>query len=48
VPRHARRAAGQFAAAPLIHGPIAWQQFWLYSGVVILVIAVAMFIATAA
>jgi MFS family permease len=39
-------AAGQFAAAPLIHGPIAWQQFWLYSGVVILVIAVAMFIAT--
>jgi len=39
-------AAGQFAAAPLIHGPIAWQQFWLYSGVAILVIAVAMFIAT--
>src|SRR5258705_492379 len=39
-------AAGQFAAAPLIHGPIAWQQFWLYAGVVILVIAVAMFIAT--
>ena len=38
-------AAGQFAAAPLIHGPIAWQQFWLYSGVVILVIAVAMFMA---
>jgi MFS family permease len=39
-------AAGQFAAAPLIHGPLAWQQFWLYSGVVILVIAVAMFVAT--
>ena len=39
-------AAGQFAAAPLIHGPIVWQQFWLYSGVVILVIAVAMFVAT--
>src|SRR6266853_2847310 len=39
-------AAGQFAAAPLIHGPIPWQQFWLYSSVVILVIAVAMFIAT--
>jgi MFS family permease len=39
-------AAGQFVAAPLIHGPIDWQQFWLYSGVVILVIAVAMFIAT--
>jgi MFS family permease len=39
-------AAGQFVAAPLIHGPIDWQQFWLYSGGVILVIAVAMFIAT--
>jgi len=39
-------AAGQFAAAPLIHGAIDWQQFWLYSGVVILVIAVTMFIAT--
>ena len=39
-------AAGQFAAAPLIHGPLAWQQFWLWSGVVILVIAVAMFIVT--
>ena len=32
--------------APLIHGPIGWQQFWFYSGVVTLVIAVAMFIAT--
>jgi len=39
-------AAGQFAAAPLIHGPIDWQQFWFYSGAVILVIAAAMFIAT--
>jgi MFS family permease len=39
-------AAGQFVAAPLIHGPIDWRQFWLYSGVVILVIAVAMFFAT--
>jgi len=39
-------AAGQFAAAPLIHGPIDWRQFWLYSGMVILLIAVAMFVAT--
>jgi MFS family permease len=39
-------AAGQFVAAPLIHGPLDWRQFWLCSGVVILVIAVAMFIAT--
>src|SRR5882757_4694393 len=39
-------AAGQFAVAPLIHGPLGWQQFWFYSGAVILVIAVAMVIAT--
>jgi MFS family permease len=39
-------SAGQFATAPLIHGPLGWQQFWFYSGVVTLVIAVAMFIAT--
>src|SRR5271165_5177637 len=23
-------SAGQFVVAPLIHGPITWQQFWLY------------------
>jgi len=39
-------AAGQFAAGPLIHGPIDWQQFWIYAGVVTLIIAVAMFIVT--
>jgi MFS family permease len=39
-------AAGQFVAAPLIHGPINWQQFWFYSGAVVLVIAVAMFVVT--
>jgi MFS family permease len=39
-------ASGQFAVAPLIHGPIDWRQFWFYSGATILVIAVAMFIAT--
>src|SRR6202795_3934257 len=39
-------AAGQFVTAPLIHGPIAWQQFWLYAGVVTLLIAVAMYVAT--
>ncbi len=39
-------AAGQFAAAPLIHGPIDWRQFWFYSGMMILAIAVAMFLAT--
>jgi MFS family permease len=39
-------AAGQFVTAPLIHGPIAWQQLWIYAGVVTLVIAVAMYVAT--
>jgi MFS family permease len=39
-------AAGQFVVAPLIHGPLEWQQFWVYAGVVSLLIAVAMFVAT--
>jgi MFS family permease len=38
-------AAGQFVVAPLIHGPIVWEQFWIYAGLVIAVIAVAIFIA---
>lgn len=39
-------AAGQFVTAPLIHGPLTWQQFWIYSSVVTLLIAVAIFIVT--
>jgi MFS family permease len=39
-------SAGQFAVAPLVHGPIAWQQFWIYAGMVTLVIAVALLVAT--
>src|SRR6266702_6596998 len=39
-------SAGQFVTAPLIHGPIAWQQFWIYAGVLTLLIAVAMLIVT--
>jgi len=39
-------SAGQFVVAPLIHGPLEWQQFWVYAGVVSLLIAVAMFVAT--
>jgi MFS family permease len=39
-------AAGQFVVAPLTHGPLEWQQFWVYAGVVTLPIAVAMFITT--
>jgi MFS family permease len=39
-------SAGQFGVAPLIHGSLAWQQFWIYAGVIILFIAAAMYIAT--
>jgi MFS family permease len=39
-------AAGQFVTAPLIHGPLDWRQFWIWAGVVTLLIAVAMFVAT--
>ena len=39
-------AAGQFVVAPLIHGPLEWQQFWVYAGAVTLLIAVAMVIVT--
>jgi MFS family permease len=39
-------SAGQFVTAPLIHGPIPWQQFWLYSGIVTLLIAAAMYVVT--
>jgi MFS family permease len=39
-------AAGQLAVAPLIHGPITWQHFWLYGGIVTLVIALAMALVT--
>ena len=39
-------SAGQFVVAPLIHGPLDWQQFWIFAGAATLVIAVAMFIVT--
>jgi len=39
-------SAGQFVAAPLIHGPMPWQHLWFYAGLITLVIAVAMLIAT--
>ncbi|MGF6604035.1 MFS family permease [Paraburkholderia sp. GAS448] len=41
-------SAGQFAVAPLIHGLITWQQFWWLSGLVILLIAALVLIATPA
>jgi MFS family permease len=39
-------SAGQFVVAPLTHGSHEWQQFWVYAGVITLLIAVAMFVAT--
>jgi MFS family permease len=39
-------SAGQFAVAPLIHGSITWQEFWLYAGLVTLVIALALVVVT--
>jgi len=39
-------SAGQFAVAPLVHGPITWQQFWIYAGVVTFVIAIALLFVT--
>jgi len=39
-------SAGQFVVAPLIHGTLAWPQFWLIGGVVTAVLAVLVFVAT--
>ncbi|MFG1244243.1 MFS transporter [Xanthobacter versatilis] len=39
-------AAGQFAVAPLIHGVLSWQQFWIFGGIVAAVIAVAVVLVT--
>lgn len=38
--------AGQFAVSPLVHGVITWQDFWLYSGALVAVLAVITFFAT--
>src|ERR1700733_3394114 len=39
-------SAGQFVVAPLVHGPISWQQFWLFAGIVVLGIAAALVVVT--
>jgi MFS family permease len=39
-------SAGQFAVGPLVHGTINWQQFWIYAGIVTLVIAAIMLMVT--
>lgn len=32
--------AGQFVVGPLVHGVITWQEFWIYAGVLMLVLSV--------
>ena len=39
-------AAGQFAVGPIITSGLPWQKFWLYSAVVVLIVAVVLFFAT--
>jgi len=39
-------AAGQFAVAPMIHGVLPWQQFWIFGGVAAAVLALIVFIVT--
>jgi MFS family permease len=39
-------SAGQFVVAPLVHGPISWQQFWLYAGITALAVAVVLVVVT--
>ncbi|MBV5328049.1 MAG: MFS transporter [Chlorobium sp.] len=39
-------SAGQFAVSPMIHSILSWQDFWLYSGAVVAVLAVITFFAT--
>ena len=41
-------SAGQFAVGPMIHGLITWQEFWIYAGAALAVIAVVVLIATPA
>ena len=39
-------SAGQFAVGPMIHGLITWEQFWIFAGLALLAVAVAVAIAT--
>ena len=36
--------AGQFVVGPLVHGPISWQAFWIYAGVMLGVLSAAVLI----
>ena len=39
-------SAGQFAVGPMIHGLISWQEFWIFSGIAQLIVALVVLIAT--
>jgi MFS family permease len=39
-------AAGQFAVAPLIHGVLPWQQFWIFGGVAAAALALLVLVVT--
>jgi MFS family permease len=39
-------AAGQFAVAPMIHGVLPWQQFWIFGGVAAAVLGLVVFFIT--
>jgi MFS family permease len=41
-------SAGQFAVGPMIHGFITWQQFWIFAGIALLVVAAVVLLATQA
>jgi MFS family permease len=41
-------SAGQFAVGPMIHGLITWQQFWIFAGIALLVVAAIVMVATPA
>ena len=40
--------AGQFAVGPLVHGPIAWQWFWIDAGVALALVALLLLFMTPA
>ncbi|MEI9914706.1 MAG: MFS transporter [Methylovirgula sp.] len=39
-------SAGQFLVSPIVHGVVSWQQFWIYAGLAIFIIAAATVIVT--
>jgi MFS family permease len=39
-------SSGQFVVGPMIHGLLSWQQFWIFSGIALAVVAVGVVIAT--